>query len=299
MSDVKNKGRRHIRKRTLYAIILIVMLACLFMIGFLLLFQVKKIEVSGNRYLTKQEIADWMEEDELSTNSIYLMIKYHLMDYKLLPAMEEVKVSMKNPWTMRVKVTEKRVVGYIEFGDDCIYFDKDGIVLAQTTEWWDDIPCIEGLSVDKVKLYEELPVSKENKKVFENLLEMSQSLKKYELTPDRIICSDKGLYLFFGKVCVVLGDDNFGDKIAQVPPILAKLGEQGGTLYLENYSENNTTVSFDKDVLPELPAAEQQKEGEASEADGGQGDAEPAGEEDGGTEDAADEGIDAGSQEEQ
>lgn len=265
MGDSKNKGRRRIRKRTIYAIILVIMLISLFMIGFLLLFQVKKIEVYGNRYLSNQEIADWMEEDELSTNSVYLMIKYHLMDYKLLPAMEDVKVSMKNPWTMKVTVTEKRIVGYIEFGDDCVYFDKDGIVLAQTTEWWDDVPCIEGLAVDKVSLYEELPVSKENKKVFENLLEMSQSLKKYELAPDRIVCNDDGLYLFFGKVCVVLGDDNFGDKIAQIPPILAKLGEQGGTLHLENYGETNTTVSFDKDVLPEFSAAEEegaQNEGE-------------------------------------
>lgn len=257
MGDTKNNGRRRIRKRTIYAIILIIMLLSLLMIGFLLLFQVKKIEVEGNRYLSNQEIADWMEEDELSTNSVYLMIKYHLLDYTLLPAMEDVKVSMKNPWTMKVTVTEKRIAGYIEFGDDCVYFDKDGIVLAQTTEWWDDVPCIEGLAIDKVTLYEELPVSKENKKVFENLLEMTQSLKKYELTPDRIVCSDNGLYLFFGKVCVVLGDDNFGDKIAQIPPILAKLGEQGGTLHLENYSETNTTISFDKDVLPELPVQEE------------------------------------------
>lgn len=260
MSDNKNKGRRRIRKRTIYAVILIIMLLSLFMIGFLLLFQVRKIEIQGNRYLSNQEIADWMEEDELSTNSIYLMIKYHLTDYKLLPAMEGVKVSMKNPWTMKVTVSEKRIVGYIEFGDDCVYFDKDGIVLAQTTEWWDDVPCIEGLAVDKVTLYEELPVSKENKKVFENLLEMSQSLKKYELTPDRIVCNEEGLYLFLGNVCAVLGDNNFGDKIAQIPPILAKLGEQGGTLHLENYSETNTTVSFDKDVLPELPAGQEPAE---------------------------------------
>lgn len=268
MSEEKSTGRRRIRKRTIYAIILVVMLICLLMIGFLLLFQVRKIEIEGNRYLSKQEIVDWMEEDELSTNSVYLMIKYHMMDYDLLPAMEEVKVKMKNPWTMKVEVTEKRIAGYIEFGDDCVYFDKDGIVLAQTTEWWDDVPCIQGLSVDKVTLYKELPVSKKNKKVFQNLLEMSQSLKKYELTPDKIMCSDEGLYLFFGNVCAVLGDDNFGNKIAQIPPILEKLGEQGGTLHLENYSETNTTINFEKDVLPEFGTSEPAADDAAGGTDG-------------------------------
>ena len=84
MSEEKSTGRRRIRKRTIYAIILVVMLICLLMIGFLLLFQVRKIEIEGNRYLSKQEIVDWMEEDELSTNSVYLMIKYHMMDYDCL-----------------------------------------------------------------------------------------------------------------------------------------------------------------------------------------------------------------------
>ena len=254
MSDRKNPGRRRMKKRTMYAIILVVMFVCILMIGFLLLFQVRSIEVEGNRYLSQQEIMDWIEEDEMSSNAVSLIIKHRFLKHDLLPAMEKAKVSLKNPWTVHVKVTEKRVVGYVELGDDCVYFDKDGIVLAQTTEWWDDVPCIEGFPIEKVSIYKPLPIGEEYKKIFENLLEMSQSLKKYELVPDRIVCADRGLYLFLGQVCAALGDDDFGDKIAQIPPILAKLGEQGGTLHLEEYNDSNTTISFEKDVLPELPA---------------------------------------------
>lgn len=250
MGEGQNK-RKKIRKRTIYAIILSVMLFCFVMIIFLLLFQVRKIEVSGNRYLTNQEIADWLEEDELSTNSIYLMIKFHFMDYEMLPAMEDVKVGLKSPWTVKVTVEEKRIVGYIMLGEEAVYFDKDGIVLAQTVEWWDDVPCIEGLNVEKVTLFEELPVSKDNKKAFEHLLDMSQTLKKYDLQPDRIVCSGSDLQLYFGNKCAILGDDNLADRIAQIPPILEKLGEQKGTLHLEHYDENNTSISFIKDVLPD------------------------------------------------
>lgn len=250
--EEQTKPKQRVRKRTIYAAILIVMLASLLMIAFLLLFRVRKIEVEGNKYLSDQEIADWMEEDELSTNSLYLMIKYHLMEYERMPAMESVKVKMKNPWTMHVKVTEKVVAGYITIGDDAVYFDKDGIVLDKTTEWWEDVPRIEGLNISEVTLYKELPVSKENKKVFSNLLEMSESLKRWELAPGRIMCSGDGLYLFFGNVCVALGDDGFSEKIAQIPPILEKLGDQTGTLHLENYTEDSTTVSFRRDELPQF-----------------------------------------------
>lgn len=251
MGILQDERKRRIRKRTVMGAILIIMLVCLFMITFLLLFQVRKIEIKGNRYLTRQEIADWMEEDELSTNSVYLMFKYYMTDFEMLPAMEDVKVGMKNPWTMKVTVKEKRIAGYIVLGDDFVYFDKDGIVLAQTREWWDDVPCIEGLAVEKAEVFKELPVSKENKKAFENLLDMSATLKKCGLKPDRIVCTGSDLHLYFGNKCVNVGHDNLENRIMQIAPILEKLGEQGGTLHLERFDENNSTVSFEKDVLPE------------------------------------------------
>ena len=254
----QTKPKRRIRKRTIYAGILLVMLASLAMIVFLLVFRVRKVEVEGNQYLSNQEVVDWMAEDELSTNSLYLMIKYHFTDYELLPAMESVKVKVKNPWTMHVDVKEKLVAGYITMGDDAVYFDKDGIVLAKTTEWWEDVPCIEGLHVSEVSLYKELPVSDENRKVFASLLEMSESLKRWELVPGRIVCGGDGLYLFFGNVCVSLGNHGFSEKIAQIPPILEKLGDQPGTLHLEEYTEESTTISFRKDEIPQFEAPEEE-----------------------------------------
>ncbi|MFQ9345121.1 MAG: hypothetical protein ACLR2O_05350 [Coprococcus sp.] len=38
----------------------------------------------------------------------------------------------------------------------------------------------------------------------------------------------------------------------QISPILEKLGDQGGTLYLENFNTDNITITFEKDVIPDL-----------------------------------------------
>lgn len=193
---IQKERKKRIIKQAAMKAILVIILVCIAMITFLLLFQVRKIEVSGNQYLSRQEIADWVQDDNWSSNSLYVMIRNHLMNHELLPAMEEANVTMKNPWTVKVTIKEKRVAGYIVSGDECIYFDKDGIVLAKTKELWDGIPCIEGLEVKKVQLYKALPVSKANKKAFGNLLDMTMTLKKCDLAPDKIVCSGSDLYLF-------------------------------------------------------------------------------------------------------
>ena len=84
--------------------ILVIILVCIAMITFLLLFQVRKIEVSGNQYLSRQEIADWVQDDNWSSNSLYVMIRNHLMNHELLPAKEDANVAMKNPWTVKVTI---------------------------------------------------------------------------------------------------------------------------------------------------------------------------------------------------
>ena len=254
MAAPQKKRKKKNWKRKICGAIIVIMMICFIFIGFLLVFQVKDMEVEGNTYLTKQEVADYVTSGELGSNSLYVLARFNLTDYKRLPAIESVKVGLKNPWTLKVKVNEKQVVGYIVSDDEFAYFDEDGIVLDKTNEWWENIPEIEGIDVGTIKLYEELPVSKGNKKVFSELLEMSESLSRCELAPTRVVCHDACLHLYFDNKCVVLGSDNYSDKIQQIPPIFEKLESQGGTLHLEHYTRQNTTISFEKDVYPEEDA---------------------------------------------
>ena len=49
----------------------------------------------------------------------------------------------------------------------------------------------------------------------------------------------------FGNVSACLGSQVSGEQIAQIKPILKKLGDKEGILHLETYSENNTTIYFE------------------------------------------------------
>lgn len=256
---------KHIKKRTIYAITLSVMLFCAVLIAFLLLFQVRKIEVEGNKYLMEHEVRQWIQNDDWAANSISLIVKYNLTEAELLPALEDVKIGLKNPWTVSIRVKEKNVVGYLIVDDDFVYFDEDGIVLEKSREWRDELPCIEGLSVKKVELFKELPIAKKDKNVFKYLKEMTAALEKYELSPKKVVCHESQLYLYFDNKCVSLGNSNFAEKISQIPPILDKLGKKKGTLHLENYDESNTTISFEKGVLPKLQKKKKKEKTDKSE----------------------------------
>ena len=56
----------------------------------------------------------------------------------------------------------------------------------------------------------------------------------------------------FGNKCIDVGHTNLEERIMQISPILEKLGDQGGTLHLEDFNIDNTTISFEKDVIPDL-----------------------------------------------
>ena len=116
-----------------------------------------------------------------------------------------------------------------------------------------------------MELFKELPVAKKDKKIFKYLKEMTDALEKYELSPDKVMCKDSQVYLYFGNKCVSLGNSNFAQKISQIPPILEKLGKKKGTLHLENYDETNTTISFEKGVLPKMKKAKKKEKTDKSE----------------------------------
>lgn len=247
---MKTKKEPKVKKRTQAAIVLCVMFLCVIVIGVLLLFQVRSIQVRGNEYVEENDIIEWVQQQDDVGNTLYLIGKFQLTKPELLPALQDVKLGLKNPWTLKVTVKEKVLAGYLVVGEDNVYFDEEGIVLAKMKGKWGTAPCINGIQVDKVELFKELPVSKENKKAFQNLLNMNETLQEYELSPDKIVCVGAELYLLFGNKCVNLGDNYLEGRVAQIKPILEKLGEQGGTLHLEHFEESTTTIKFEKDVLP-------------------------------------------------
>lgn len=245
MGKKKTKRKSH----RLYAFVVLLLAAAILVLSVLVLFYVQQIKVEGNEYCTDQQIVDTVRSDKYSINTLYIAGKYAIGKGKSLPCLESIHVSLSAPWTLKVTVREKPIVGYLENKDNYAYFDKEGMVVSMSPTLIEGLPCIEGVSMKDIKLYSRLET--DDSKIFEEILETSQEAVKQKISADRIVCRGDEIYLDIGKIYVNLGNQVSSDQIAQIPPILEKLGGQEGTLHLENYSESSDTVTFDIGEIPQ------------------------------------------------
>ena len=125
-----------------------------------------------------------------------------------------------------------------------MYFDAEGLVLKTGSEYDAQIPLIEGLKVKEAELFEYLDV--ENEKVFSYIVNVTKEIEDAKLSPDRLVWEDNSMNLYFEEICVKMGKSNFAEKVLQLPPILEELKEKKGTLHMEHYTEDTTSISFEK-----------------------------------------------------
>ncbi len=209
-------------------------------------YTIENTYVDGNTHYTDEEIRDMVMNDGLSHNSIYLSFKYRNKSIEDIPFIEKMDVDIVSPDTVRIKVYEKAVAGYIAYLGRYMYFDRDGIVVESSFETSPDVPQVMGLKFNYVIMHERLPI--DNQKVFEEILDITQLLSKYELKADRILFdSDFNVYLYFDGVEVNLGQWNYIDeKIIQLQYILPELYGKTGILDMKDFDEDTRNITFEE-----------------------------------------------------
>lgn len=254
--EEKRRGKQTRRRRSGWKVLLWILVGTAAAAGLaflaVTLFETKKITVTGNQYCSEQEIIDWLLQDKYSGNSLYLLWKYNQNDVEQLPAVEETKVGLKSLEEVQVRVKEKTFSGRIDYQDAFLYFDREGIASLVTEAVIEGVPYIEGMEVnpEEVRLGKRLPAG--DSQILEELESLMPLLEKQGLVPDKISCAGTDLTLHFGGIRVQIGNGQFADRLAQVPPILEKLAElyadQTGILHLENYDVSGSSIRFVPDT---------------------------------------------------
>lgn len=247
MGSRASKKRKKKKNHHLYAAIVLVLGTIIITLGIVLLFYIQEIQVTGNQYCRSQEIIDCVQNDKASTNAIYVKIKYALGRGKKPACLDTMEVHMKNPWTLKVTVKEKQVVGYVKNKKTYLWLDKEGLVVSKENEAPAEVPRIEGFKLKQKKRYEQLRTS--NAAIFSKALDACEESLKYGLETKKITLEGHQLYMYLGNVRACIGTSVSSEKIAQIKPIMEKLGEKAGTLHLESYSEDNTAITFDEEEI--------------------------------------------------
>ena len=229
--EIEERPRKKRKKKKskigyyLYAVVVLLLAVAIIVVSTLILFHVQK---------------------KYTSNALYALWKFNSGSYKIPPYLEKVEVGLSAPWALKVKVTEKKMIGCIVSDNEYIYFDKEGLVLLKSAEKMDGIPMIEGLEVGTIEQYKKLSVDNEN--VFSYIVELTKEIKKNNLEPDRIVWEDNSMELYFENVCVRLGRSRFDEKVVQLSPILEKLEGKTGVLDMEYYNEASSNISFKEEV---------------------------------------------------
>lgn len=245
------RDKRRKKKRRMRALLIFLFICLFFALAALVVvkvFQVKKVEVTGNKLYGNEQIEEWVLNDEYSWNSLYVYLKYRFFDTEEVPFIDTMEVGLKIPQTITIQVYEKGLLGYlyIDTIGQNVYFDKDGFVVETSSEVIEDVPKITGLTCNQVVLYEKLDL--ENKNALKTLLSVTQTLKKYSLVPDSIDYGGNGdIGLNYGAVTVSLGTvENLTEKVKRLEKIMPELEGMSGTLHLEEWTEETTDITFEK-----------------------------------------------------
>lgn len=259
---IKEKRRKQrLLKKVLIAILVFMILSVIAAFVVVNVFVVKNVKVEGNELYEEQLITDTVLNDEYSWNSLYVLLKYTFIDIENVPFIDTMEVSLADPQTLKIKVYEKGMLGYLyiaAIGENA-YFDKDGFVVETSTRIIEGVPKIEGIICDEVVLYEKLPVDNQD---LRELLTLTQTLKRDGLDPDIIHFGLKqSPVLSYGTKEVWLGSmELLTQKVTRLKEIMPSLEGLAGILHMEDWTEETANIIFEKEL--EVPDVDTEDDSE-------------------------------------
>ena len=228
-------------------IVVLAALAVLFILGlsFAGVFRVRQVTVTGNAYYTKEEVVDLLLDEGSLQNTLLVYLRYKYQEHPEIPFIDDFEVTMDSWQSLKIRVYEKNMVGYMRYLGQDVYFDKDGIVVESSTQELEGIPQISGVTFDSLAIHQ--PLSVEDPTIFDTILSITKLLTKYDLAPDEIRFGAGGeLFLQLGDVKVALGTgENLDEKISRLKQLEGDLKDKSGTLHMENYTDETTHISLE------------------------------------------------------
>ena len=186
----KPEKRKKRRKHNFWLRFLIVIVVIGGIVAFALspFFDVTDIQVEGNSYYSAEEIIK-MSEGEIGHNIFFGSNKGGMeSNIEESPYIKSANVKMSLPSTLVIEVEERARAAFVQYGDNYIILDKEGVVLAKENKN-PQLTQIMKVTVSKVEVGEKLEV--------EETKNLEESLKLLDMTLSN--------GLFFKKIAIQQG----------------------------------------------------------------------------------------------
>lgn len=243
--EKKEKKRGNVKLSVFFIVLLLLILLLLLAYRGCTL---EKTEVEGTSLYSEEALRQWILDDDYSWNTLYVYLKYKFKEAEEMPFLQEPVVTMKGPHVLHIQVREKEILGYLyipSVGQNA-YFDKEGTVVETSSEKKDGIMEVTGLECDKAKLHEKIPMK--DRSMLKSMLELTKGLKKAKMLPDAVHYDEfSNIVLEYDQLEVNFGTTrNMKEKLETLSVIFPEVEAMSGTIHMENWSEDNTDVPFEK-----------------------------------------------------
>lgn len=231
---------KHKTRNVLFAALILLLLVAFFWFYN----RVDTITVKGCQYYSDEQMKQVVFQNITDYNSVLLYFKYRYFGLPEVPYIEKIDLKRVSRNEIVLKVYEKSLIAGVKYMGEYLYFDKDGYILNTTIEPIEGIPCVLGIDFKDFTLYQKLEV--EEPEVFEDILELSQVIRSFELTIDKIHFNTKFEVTLTSKsIQIHLGKRDFYDEsIACLSKVLpeALKKSKGGTINMEDYQMGDKVI---------------------------------------------------------
>ncbi len=208
-------------------------------------FHIDSVKVEGTEIYTKDEIQRSVFARKFSDNEIMFMIYNKLFGINKLPFVEDIEVVYESRDTVLLRVYDRTISGCIKYMGQFVYFDRDGRVLQSLPERRKGVPIVTGINFKDFTIGEKFQVDKDDGRLFNAIMNVSQLIGHYGIDVKRIHVNDGEITIYSGNVQVYLGKkEMYNDQLAALSSVLKTANDKklSGVINMENYEFNDNII---------------------------------------------------------
>ena len=231
-------------------ILLGIMILLVLTAAFILFFcRVQKVTVEGSVVNDPAVIQAYILDDMYSGNAVYDVVRNKFKPKKNIPFVASYKVSMKTLNHLLITINEKEREGMLvdEANGRYLYYDAEGTITEISTTFLDNVVVVTGALPGDAEIGKKLPIENTQRR---SLLAIQKRLKQVDVQVSAINFMEDGtITMNYQSIIINLGTTaKLTEKTKRLPYILPKLEGMNGTLHLEDWTEENTDIVFEKNM---------------------------------------------------
>lgn len=216
----------------------------LFLIVVLVKLSFQEITVLGNESLTDEEVIEMIMPGYWDKNPVVAFVKHRILPHENYSFVSSYSVSVTSPVSCEIIIYEKKPLGYVDYMQSFMYFDKDGVIIESGDRKIEDIPEITGLRFGEIIMGKKLIV--EDSRLYDEIMNITSQLDVFGIPCCRIHFDaqrNATLYIDDGSIKVDLGSDSYlATKLSVLNDVIGEMRDRQlkGTADLSGYNDKDS-----------------------------------------------------------